>query len=410
MRNSLLIAKRYANKKSNKTLVHKLSQLARYSIALATTILILVLSTMRGINNLLFSLFNSYTPVLKIEPKKSKTFIRNPLLKESIENIADIQTIVENLEATVCIAFHKQQTLGLIKGVSPNFSASGYYKNAITIDRDSFCATKHGKYGGVIDLYSSKRLRLPLHEKNSTIAVLYPKKISLNTTFAQPYLKKSLWIHGVFNTPHIEDRCVITPIHFVEELTGRFHERTSWEVVLKETTKEIYTIQAQIQKLLPATLKVANRYEQNQLRQKAIAMERLSVYFICSLVLLLASLHIFFMLSLLLIEKKHEIITLYSMGAQPQQISRMILYHAMLISLEGMAYGTAIAWVLGTLQQKFGFITLTALKKMGTIPYPIELQTKYFLYTALLTGFFSFLAALWPAKQARQWINNKKVL
>ena len=404
MRNSLFIAKRYAKKKGNKTLVHKLSQLSRYSIALATTILILVLSTMKGINNLLFSLFNSYTPVLKIEPKKSKTFIHNQLLKENIENIAEIQSIVENLEETVCIGFHNQQTLGLIKGVSPNFLASAYYKNAITIDRDTFCATKQGKYGGVIDLYSSKRLRIPPHEKNSTIAILYPKKISLNSTFAQPYLKKSLWIHGIFNTPNMEDRCIITPIDFVEELTGRFHERTSWEVVLKEKTKEkeIYTVQAKIQKLLPDTLKVSNRYEQNQIRQKAIAMERLSVYFICSLVLLLASLHIFFMLCLLLVEKKQALMTLYSMGALPHQISHIIVYYALLIALEGVGYGAGIACILGTLQQKFGFITLRALKKMGTIPYPIEMQTNYFLYAALLTCLFSFLAALWPAKQARQ--------
>jgi lipoprotein-releasing system permease protein len=397
---SFFIAKRYARKQDKTTLVYRLSRLSCYSTALGTTILLLVLSTMNGMANLLSSLFYSYSSALKIEAKKGKAFVNNQKLKESITHIPNVKSIVEILEETSLIRFKGQQAIIMIKGVSTNFSESDFYKNCTRMDSTTFFEERDENYQAIMDINISRLLQLDTHSRDTTIKAFYPRKNSLNASINQQYKKGILEISGLFSTHKMDGKYIIAPINFVEKLTDRLDERTSWEIVLKNEDTNLDKTKASIQKLLPSDLKISSRYEQNGARQKAIFIERLSVSFIFSLVLLLASLHIFFMLCMLVLEKKKDIAILSAIGTKPDQIGKLFFYSGLLVSMEGTLYGLIIAWILGFLQQKFGMITLTTLRNTGSVAYPIDMCGNDFLYTAILTILFSSLGSLWPAKQA----------
>ncbi|AXI24443.1 FtsX-like permease family [Cardinium endosymbiont of Sogatella furcifera] len=394
MQISFFLARRYVKKHGHTTLIYRLSRLSCYSMALGSAILVLILSTMNGMEKVLSNLFDTYTPALKIEPKIGQTFICDAELKGHIINLSGVADIVEVLEATALVRLHRQQAIVTFKGVSNNFTASDFYRNATWMDGVTFL--RDGSPQAIAGILIGQFLQWTPH--SNRVEVFYPKQGGY--LLCKPYKRMTLAVHGLFSIARkIDGQYIIAPMDFVEALTGGRHQRTHWEVVLEETA-DLATIQARIQQVLPDGYSVTHRDEQNVPRRRAIFIERLSVCFIFALVLLLAALHIFFMLCMLIVHKQKDIAMLAALGATPGQIGKLICYNGLLVSLEGMLYGLIIGWGLGFLQQKFGIITLTRVR--SRIPYPIEMHGVDCLYTAMITTVFSMLATLWPVKCAMQ--------
>lgn len=392
MQVSFFIAKRYVKKHGKTTLVYRLSRLSCYSMALGTAILLLVLSTMNGMEKLLSALFYSYTPALKIAPKSGKTFLYDTTLKERILHITGVTDIVEVLEATALVRLDHRQAIVTIRGVSNNFTESDFYRNCNHLDAVTFW--RDGMPKAIAGILVGQFLQWTFNRNR--VEVFYPKQGGHHLN--KPYKRMTLEVDGLFSIAHqIDSKYIIAPIHFVERLTNGFHERTYWEVVIQDTA-DLESTQASIQKLLPNGYKVTNRDEQNETRRRAIFIERLSVCFIFALVLLLASLHIFFMLCMAILQKQKDMAILVSLGATPGQVGKIFFYNGILVSLKGILYGLMLGWLVSFLQQKFGIITL--IRGSSKVAYPIEMHTFDFIYTAIVTTLFSVFAALWPVKQA----------
>ena len=233
------------------------------------------------------------------------------------------------------------------------------------------------------------------------LTVFYPRNQGLSISLDQFYKKGTLTACGQFMPPsQKEGMLVLVPIGFVEQLTNRLQQRTAWELVLPEHARA--QTKTALQKLLPPELTVVERCGQNEARQKAIFVERLSVYFVFSLVLMLSCLHLFFMLCILILEKQKDLSSLAAIGTTSRQIKQIFVYTGLWISAEGVCYGLVIAWLLGKVQQTFGFLTLYTLPHQGPTAYPVEMHVSDFLCIAGATLATSLAAALWPAKKAAQ--------
>ncbi|MCT4697336.1 ABC transporter permease [Candidatus Cardinium sp. TP] len=395
MQISFFLARRYVKKYAHTTLIYRLSRLSCYSMALGSAILVLILSTMNGMEKVLSNLFYTYTPALKIEPKIGKTFVSDAELKGHIMHLSGVADIVEVLEATALVRLHRQQVIVTLKGVSKNFTASELYRNTTFMDGVTFW--RDGRPQAIAGILVGQFLQWTPH--SNRVEVFYPKQGGCYP-LCKPYKRMRLAVHGLFSIARqIDSQYIIAPMDFVEALTDGSHQRTHWEVVLEETA-DLESMQARIQQVLPDGYKVTHRDEQNAPRRRAIFIERLSVCFIFGLVLLLAALHIFFMLCMLIVHKQKDIAMLAALGATPSQIGKIICYNGLLVSLEGILYGLIIGWGLGFLQQKFGIITFTRVR--SKIPYPIEIHGLDWVYTAIVTTLFSLLATLWPMQRAMQ--------
>ncbi|MGI2298961.1 ABC transporter permease [Candidatus Cardinium hertigii] len=398
MQISFFIAKRYVKKQGKITLIYRLSRLACYSMVLGTAILLLVLATMNGMQKLLSALFYTYTPVLKIEHQTRKTFLSDKEIKKQIMYVPGVTDIVEVLEVTALIRLLDQQAIVTIKGVSNNFTVSDFYKNCKRMDGVAFLTNERPKATAGIGV--AQFLKWTTH--NNKVEVFYPKQDSHHLN--KPYKRTTLEIDGLFSiAPPIDGKYIIAPIRFVEGLTNGLNKRTHWEVVIHPTA-EVRNTQINIEKLLPHGYKATNQAEQNATRRRAIFIEQLSVCFIFALVLLLASLHIFFMLCMSILQKQKDIAILISLGATPGDIGKIFLYNGMLVALKGILYGLMLGGGLGFLQQKFGIVTFTTVSHK--VAYPVAIHAFDFLYTAMLTTLFSLLATLWPVKRAMQLAKN----
>ena len=111
-------------------------------------------------------------------------------------------------------------------------------------------------------------------------------------------------------------------------------------------------------------------------------------------VIIIIAFNIFGSLSMLIIEKKQDISTLRSLGAQESLIKRIFVLEGWLISLCGMAAGLAIGIAFSLIQQHFGIIKMPG--HFMVQAYPIILSWTDILLTAAGVAVIGYLIALLP--------------
>ena len=113
----------------------------------------------------------------------------------------------------------------------------------------------------------------------------------------------------------------------------------------------------------------------------------------------IATLNIFFSITMLIIEKKDDIKTFKSMGAKNSTIGNIFFIEGMVISAIGVTSGLLLGYLLAFLQLKYGLL------KMGMVSalvdsYPIRIEPTDFIYTALAIFVVSYFITKYPSKKA----------
>jgi len=204
--------------------------------------------------------------------------------------------------------------------------------------------------------------------------------------------------------PNFDNQTVIVPLDWMEELVGVPGYRSAYEIMLAPNTDD-QAIKNKIQTILGSPYKVQTRNEQHAILLKAIKIEKLFVFLIMAFVMGIASFTLFYALSLLVLEKRKDLYTLMAMGISRQQVFRAFLWVGALISFSGAAIGMLLGFVLATIQQQFGVISL-GIPNALIEAYPIQMDPWDFIWTALVVILITGLAALFPARKAVQMTFN----
>jgi lipoprotein-releasing system permease protein len=167
-------------------------------------------------------------------------------------------------------------------------------------------------------------------------------------------------------------------------------------IELKCDPNNLDNVQNQVQLYLGDNFKVKNRYQLNDVLFKTLETEKLATFIILAFILIIATFNIIGALTMLIIEKRKDVKTLYSLGASVNQIKSIFMKEGLLISGFGAMLGLLLGLIVCVLQQKFHFV------KFGdefVVPYyPIELKLNDFVWIFSLIMLISFIAAIYPIK------------
>ena len=201
----------------------------------------------------------------------------------------------------------------------------------------------------------------------------------------------------------VDSRLMILPIEKMRELLDYTDEVSAIEIRVTEGTdsKEITRLQKEISERLGTGFKVKDRFQQNESLYKMMKYEKAAIYMILIFVIIIIAFNIFGSLSMLIIEKKEDIQTLRSLGAQEKIIKRIFVLEGWMISLVGMAAGLIVGVGFSLLQQHFGFIKMPG--HFLVQAYPIILSPWDILLAAAGVTIIGYLIALLPV-----YIYNKK--
>lgn len=150
---------------------------------------------------------------------------------------------------------------------------------------------------------------------------------------------------------------------------------------------------------LGQTFWVRDWMQMNQSLFSALKLEKVVMFIILTLIVLVAAFNIVSSLIMLVMEKTRDIAILKAMGATTTSIRKIFVFEGLLIGVSGTALGLLSGSVLCSLLSKYKFIELPAnVYYISTLPVRMEMWDVVMIaFSAIL---ISFAATFYPSMQA----------
>lgn len=398
MNASLFIAKRYFLSKKKRSFINVISIISMLCVAVGTMALIIVLSVFNGLEGLIKDLYSTFDPQIKISSVIGKSFVYDDAFIQKIQKTEGVAYVTKVIEDNALLRYQDKQLVVKIKGVSETFKHQNNIDSMI-VD-GNFMLSKGQIEFAVVGRGIQNRLGINIQNRIYPLQLWYPRisrNASLNPETA--FNRDVIMPEGVFAIEkQYDDHYVFVPLDFASRLLEYNSKLTSIEVNAKDKS-EIITVQNRLKDLLGDKFNVLNADEQHASLIKAVKVEKLFVYLTFSLILAVASINIFFSLSMLVIDKQKDISVLMAMGASPAFIKKLFLTEGAIIAFTGAILGLVLGFVICFLQKQYGFVSM-GMETSVVDAYPVEMHLTDFLFTSILIITVTILVSVAPANRA----------
>lgn len=373
-------------------------------VTFATAALIIVLSVFNGIGELLRSLYSSFDPPLKVVAVSGKSFLYSDSLRGAVEVIPEIGNVSEIIEDHVYVRNRNGETeaemVVTMKAVSDNFTKGHRIHDHIV--NGAFQLWKDESPCVVVG--SGVRNTLSLSVENNMIPMQLYYVRNLTAGIQNPtslYVSRSVLPVGVFAIEkNFDENYIIVPLSVGEGLLGYKNRRTSLEI---NPLGKMDQVKQALSKVLGADFKILADEEQHRDLYRLLRLEKVFTFFALSLLMVIASINIYFSLMMLVIEKKKDISVLHAIGASPSVIRNIFFTESFLISGIGTFLGLSAGAALCYLQQTAGLVGM-GMENAVVSSYPVKMQWTDFLLVAFLNTAITILISWYPARAAsRSW-------
>ena len=291
------------------------------------------------------------------------------------------------------------QTVVHIKGVDNNYSkVAGVVESMY---RGEFELGTEDQPGLVFGVGVEQALGLSSNQAISPVSIYLPKKTVIAVADPLQSLAMSLGDpRGSFAIQtEFDNKYVITNLDFIRNYVGyRQDQYSAVEIKLKPNVSASSVAQT-LASLLGDGYLVEDRYQQNKMLYNTIRLEKLAIYGIFSLILIVAAFNMLGALSMLVLEKKKDIQVLKAMGADQQLIQQIFLAEGALLSFIGAIGGMFIALILYYLQTQYKLVPLQGDTFLIDY-YPVKLSVNDFLLVGITVLAIGVLASWIPSKKA----------
>ena len=396
MRLAPFIAKRYIFAKKSHNVINIISAISAIGMAIGTAALIIIMSVYNGFDSLIRSMMGNVEPDLLITPVSGKVFVPEGEVYDWIYDQEAVASMSCVLQEQVFINYDGKQGLAKAKGVD------WIYEEETPL-REHLVEGEFRLHKGDIPLAAvgaSLAYELGLSPRFlAPVEVYFPardRKISTSNPFASLESIK-VWPSCTFAVnADVDSELMILPIEKMRELLEYDDEVSAIELRLTPGTgeKEAARLQEEISARLGSGFNVKDRFQQNESLYKMMKYEKAAIYMILLFVIIIIAFNIFGSLSMLIIEKKSDIQTLRSLGAQDSLIRRIFVLEGWLISLIGMGAGLVIGVAFALLQQHFGFIKMPG--HFTVQAYPIIISFSDIILTVVGVAVIGYIIAMLP--------------
>lgn len=339
---------------------------------------------------MILSMYNTFTPEIKIEPAQGKTFVPNKDLFKSINKDPRIVNYTEVLQEKALVRYGSGQFIGLVKGVSDNFLDGRALDSSML--QGHFTLKRSGEPYAVIGSAVQSYLSVNVNDHLTSLEIYSPRKGSVGSAnptdeFNVRYIRPS----GVFEVQKEFDEMIVVPLSFARDLLGNEAAISSVEINVKNIG-DVPDLQEEIRARLGKSFVVKNRIEQDQGLYKTLNTEKWAVYLILTFVLIIAIFNIIGSLTMLVIDKKKDIAILSSIGAGSNLIKNIFFTEGMMITMFGCVFGITAGFLFSLAQQHFGMF------KMGEVnmlieAYPVAFKWTDFVLVFVTVNLISVLAS-----------------
>ena len=406
----LFVARRYLFSKKSTHAINIISAISMVGVAVATMALVIVLSVFNGFHDLVAMLFTSFDPQIEISPAKGKSAPCDDPILSKVLALPEIDVATECVEDIALAVYNGNQKMVRIKGVDDNFTELTHI-NDILLGNGQFDLHAGNLEYGTPGVMLAQEMGLGARW-NGYLHIYAPVKdgqIDISDP-TQSFVVDSLISSGVVfcvKQSKYDRHYIVTSTTFARNLFGMQGMLTSLELRLKDGSN-FNDVKKKIQDICGDKYTVRDRFEQQEDTFRIMQIEKVIAYIFLTFILIVACFNIIGSLSMLIIDKKDNIVTLRNLGATDRQITRIFLYEGRMISAIGAVVGIALGLLLCWLQQEYGIVRMG--DSDGTFvvnAYPVSVH-----YSDVLSIFITVLAVGWvaawyPVHRISGMIDNK---
>ncbi len=402
------IARRYLFSKKSTNAINVISAISVVGVAVASMALVVTLSVFNGFHDMVASLFTQMDPQLKVTPVKGKTAPADDPILTKIRQLPQVEVATECLEDQALAVYRDHQLMVKIKGVEDNFDSLTHIREILDNGEGE------GQYHGELELHAAEMhygipglgvaYQLGMGYDYDPPLKIYAPKREGQLDMSNPtegFVEDELYSPGVIfsmKQGKYDKNYILTSIMFTRKLFEQDGMLSSLELRLKAGS-DFESVKSQMRQLAGDKYYVHDRYEQQEDTFRIMKIEKLIAYIFLTFILMIACFNIIGPLSMLIIDKRNDVVTLRNLGASDQQISRIFLFEGRMISVIGAILGIAVGLLLCWLQQQYGIVRLGSSEGSFIVnAYPVSVHPWDVVLVFLTVIVVGFLAVWYPVR------------
>ncbi|MNM93250.1 Lipoprotein-releasing system transmembrane protein LolE [compost metagenome] len=368
--------------------------------------LIILLSSFNGMEQLILSMYSKFAPELKIEPKKGKLFDSKQAVFSELRKDSNVIHYTEVLQEKVLLQYSNRQFIANIKGVEPQ-SLSKKAGDSILVD-GQYKLTHDLTNLAIIGASVQANLAIPMQNSAEQIQVYSPRKgVKNSSNPAEEFNIRSIAPGGVLRYQQDFDNLIITPISFAKEVLGEYERVSSIEFYLKDGV-DVNSFGQAVQKKIGPDYIVKNREKQNPTLYKNVRVERWVVFFILTLISVIAIFNIVGSLTMLVLDKQKDMTILKGLGGANDLIQRIFFYEGLMIGIIGCVLGLLIGGIFNYIQSAYGIIRVEDGANTIIDSYPMVSNWSDYILVFMTVTSISGLVSYFSAKLSVRELNKLK--
>lgn len=393
------LAWRYLATRQREGFVSFIALFSLVGVALGVATLIVVLSVMGGFRQQLLGRIIGMNGHIVITARDGMVQA-TPELLAKLKDFPGVQAVHLTLERQALVAANGQTRGALLRGVRPAdlMSREIVTKNVVHGDLGAF-----GTRPGIV---IGERLRQALNVRAGDKVTLVTHKLNENGTIAPRYTDYELLASFFTRRFEFDGALVFVPLAMLQEDLEYGNQAVSSIDLDIADPAAASLVAGELRKALGRhDLKVADWLGLNARFVGALQVERVMMFIILSLIVVVAAMNVVASFTMLVRVKRGSIAILRTMGASPRTIVRAFFMSAAAVGLVGTAVGTALGLVVCANMPSIGallaWITGTAGSGSAEVDFitsmPVRVQPVEVASVMAVAIVLSLAAAAYPA-------------
>ncbi len=385
------IALRYFLSKSKQTVVNRINSFALFMVTISTASLFIVLSAFAGLKDFGLSFVNKFDPDFEIQSYKGAYISVSEKTIRNLLEIPEIIAVAPEIEEKVFLTFKEKNQVATLKAVSPSYVKVIPIDSLITLgDWLSFKGPDV-----VLGFGIAGNLTAGVYDYNNFLNITVPKKSNKSLLNLDPFNSSPALIAGLYQvTEELDKKYLFSSLEFGQELLEL--NKNQYSLLALKTKPEVNKTELykRILPLFKFPISLSSRKDKNAALYRMLNVENLAIYFIFSLVMIIALFNLIGALIMMVLDKQRQLKILLSLGARPKGIQKIFFSLGVLICFIGGIFGLILGTIIVLIQLHFPFILVP-----GTnLPYPVlfKFENIFIVIITLITlGTFS---TFWATK------------
>ena len=394
------IGGRYLKARQKQAFITLITVLSMAGITVGVMALIVVIGVMKGFEDDLRSRILGGQSHVVVKREDGAVSGYHQLVKE-VEKIDGVEAATPFFIFQGVLRSKYRISPAKVKGIDPSTAGRVIktLKNVILPD-DATLINQEGNRAKLPAIVVAKELANNLGVKKGDIISLISPGKTRSSIIRLPVVKQ-FEVSGFFKSGYYEFDNSFAYIHLksTQKILRTEDSVTGIEVRVRNPYKA-----GKIAELIDAKLGLAYQAQDwmklNRALFQAMRNERLAMFIMLSMIILVAAVNIAGTLIMLVIGKTRDIAILKTMGATNKSIRKVFVFSGMVIGLMGTGLGLGLGLLLCTILKRYDITQLTGgiYYLMKTVPVKIEILDIISILSATLV--ICFLVTLYPARQA----------